>query len=267
MNNIQPDFKAIDAIIEGKTFMPGISVDCVILSFHKGSIKVLLNKAHPNIRWALPGGFIKKTESADEAALRILNLRTSIEDVYLKQFHLFGDTDRIDLEENAKFSKSLGLNEENQKWFNQRFVTVAYYALVKFESYEVISKAIDEEVEWFDLKNIPRLYSDHNKIINKAIETIRMQIGYIPIGFELLPEKFTMPELRTIYETIVGKELDRRNFQRKILSIGYINRLNETRKSGPHKAPQLYSFDKEKYEQASEYGLQIMSWNLHDFSL
>ena len=161
----------------------------------------------------------------------------------------------------------MGLNDENSHWFNQRFLTIAYYALVKFEEYNVQSNALDEEVEWFDLKQVPRLYGDHNKIINKAIETIRTQIGYIPIGFELLPRKFTMPELRIIYETIIGKELDRRNFQRKILSIGYINRLNETRKNGAHKAPQLYSFDKEKYEIANEYGLQIMSWNLQDFSL
>ena len=267
MDSTQSDYKAIDTILEGNTFMPNVSVDCVILSFYEGNIKVLLNKAHPDIKWALPGGFIKKTESVDDAARRILKFRTSIDDVFLKQFHFFGETNRIDLEENMKFSSALGLNDENQHWFNQRFLTIGYYALVKYEEYNLQSYALDEEIEWFDLKQVPRLYGDHNKIINKAIETIRTQLGYIPIGFELLPKKFTMPELRVIYETIIGKELDRRNFQRKILSIGYIKRLNETRKNGAHKAPQLYSFDKEKYEIASEYGLQIMSWNLQDFSL
>lgn len=265
MINTRPDVK--DMGVSKDVYMPGFSVDCVILSFHEGCIKVLLNKFHPGSMWMLPGGFVRRDEDVDSTALNILNLRTGIDDVYLKQFHIFGDANRTDLKKNVEWAKQLGLDEDKQQWFNQRFITTAYFALVKFDQYAIGSKTVEEDSKWFDLRDVPRLYGDHNRILNKAIETIRMQIGYIPIGYELLPEKFTMPELRLIYETIVGKELDRRNFQRKILSIGYIKRLNETRKNGAHKAPQLYSFDKEKYELAGEYGLQIMSWNLHDFAL
>lgn len=247
--------------------MPGISIDCVIFTFHEGAIKVLLNKILPTTKWSLPAGFIRKDEDCDAAAYRILKARTGIEDLYLKQFQVFGAAKRTNIGENEEIVDKFGLSKAHKEWFSQRFITIAYYALINYEEFRSTHNDEEEELQWFALKEIPVIYGDHKKIINTAIETIRMQLGYIPIGYELLPEKFTMPELRVIYETILGKELDRRNFQRKILSIGYVKRLNETRKNGAHKAPQLYSFIEEKYEMAREYGLQIVSWNLQESSL
>lgn len=251
--------------LSNDAILPGLSVDCVVLGFHEGALKVLLNKLSVNEKWMLPGGFIRSDEDIDDAAYRILNLRTGLEDIYLRQFYTFGKKDRTSKEEDSKILSIMDPEKDiDNHWFTKRFATVGYYAFVKYDEYEVKATLHDDEVEWVDIKKVPRLYADHNKIINKALETIRMLIGYVPIGYELLPEKFTMPELRIIYETIIGKELDRRNFQRKMLSAGYINRLNETRKSGAHKAPRLYSFDKMKYDIADEFGLQLMSWNIQE---
>lgn len=242
------------------TFLDSVSVDCVILAFHQGSLKVLLNRFKISDKWMLPGGFVHIDEDVDDAANRILKFRVGIANLYLKQFHLFGNCDRTRKEESLKMLDSWGITPEDGHWFLKRFVSMGYYALVE---YSKASINVDEEVEevgWYDLDKLPELYADHHLIIEKAINTIRIQIGIVPIGYELLPEKFTMPELRLIYEAILGYELDRRNFQRKMLSVGLINRLDEKRKNGAHKAPYLYSFNKEKYEEANLGGVHLMPW-------
>lgn len=242
-------------------FLPHVSVDCVILAFHSKSLKVLLNRFKGYDKWMLPGGFVKREEDTHDSALRILAERTGLNDVYLKQFHFFGKKDRVKLDENRELLELYGIDKKIGDWYLQRFISLGYYALTKCKDID-IACAENEEVAWFAIEDIPSLYADHKHILDTAISLIRKGIGFIPIGYELLPEKFTIPELRVIYEAILGRKIDRRNFQRKMLSIGLIKPLNETRKSGAHKSPNLYTFIKEKYEEAKAYELQFMTNSL-----
>lgn len=243
-------------------FLPGISLDCVIFSFHDGNLNILLNRFLNYSKWMLPGGFVHREESVDEAAARTLTSRTGIRDIYLRQFHLFGDRNRINIEENQDLlvnkaaAETEQVNTIGEEWFLQRFISVGYFAFVKFEK---INLPVNprEDTQWFDVHAIPVLYADHNKIIDKAISTIRGQLNSIPIGYELLPEKFMLTQLRIIYETILDKKLDRRNFQRKILSTGLVYKLDEVYKQWGYKSSALYSFDKEKYKDAIKNGISL----------
>lgn len=244
-------------IAEENMFMPNISVDCVIFGFHERCLKVLLYKSNENGKWMLPWGFVGKEEDVDDAALRVLHDRTGVQNVYLKQFHLFGKKLKENTKDTSAEIKFDILESEAENWNTQRFLSLGYYALVKHESVHLKSEG-GECSDWFDILHLPDLYSDHKEQIAAAVDAIKQQLGYIPIGFELLPEHFTMPELRSIYEAIMGKEMDRRNFQRKILASGIIIPLNETRRSGAHKSPNLYKFDEAKYEKARKYGLHLI---------
>jgi len=238
---------------------PGLSIDCIIFGFHEGTIKVLLNKFSDYTMWMLPGGFIHKDENVDDAAYRILKTRTGLKNVYLQQFHLFGNSQRTNLNENDDILSRYGykdVEERAKHWLMQRYVSMGYYALVEYSKVKIESSQ-DEETEWFDLNEIPRLYSDHSSMIEKALSTIRMHLSTLPIGYELLPEKFTMTDLRTIYETILKKKLDRRNFQRKILSTGLIIKLEEVSKRFGIKTSTLFAFDKEKYNSALKNGFLV----------
>jgi len=240
-----------------ESFLPGVSVDCVIFGFHEGTLKILLNKFSYYIKWMTPGGFVLKDENVDDAAYRILHNRTGLENIYLRQYYLFGDSNRTDMTENEDMLIRQGYTDPDERknhWLVQRYVSVGYYALVEYSKVKIETNA-DEEIGWFGLDEIPALYSDHNHIVDKALSSIKIQLHNLPIGYELLPEKFTMTELRSIYETILGQKLDRRNFQRKMLSTGYIHKLEETSKKFGVKSSTLFSFDKEKYEKAMESGL------------
>jgi hypothetical protein len=210
----------------------------------------------------LPGGFVFRDENVDDAAYRVLKLRTGLSNVYLQQFYLFGDKDRTSMEENERVLRenNIEFTDETQKrhWLLQRYVTVGYYAFVKYDKVKMnvnIHSEVDEEVKWFEVNKVPSLYSDHNHIIRKAVATIQMRIGSIPFCYELLPEKFTMSDLRALYEAVLGKNLDRRNFQRKILSLGILEKLEEKTKRFGVKTTTLFSFDKKKLNNALKYGL------------
>jgi len=228
---------------------PGFSIDCVIFSFYKKKLRVLLNKFDISRYWQLPGGFMFNNESSDEAAERILLQRAGLKDIYLKQFHLFSDPNRTVMEQNAEYleknSERSQLPEDEKKWFLQRFISLGYYAFVKYENVQL--SMVEEDIsKWFDIDNLPSLYSDHENIIKTSLENIRSLLPVIPIGYELLPEKFKMSELRNIYEIILGKEFDRRNFQRKVLASGVIVQLDEIKSTSAYNPPRLYSFNKDK---------------------
>lgn len=230
------------------TIHPGFSIDCVVLSFHKKKIKVLLNHFDISDYWQLPGGFMLKDESSDEAAARILASRTGLTGLYLQQFHLFSDPARTKMNQNlAYIEKNADKGEpvrDVEKWFLQRFISLGYYALVKYDNVNPQSVK-EDQTAWFDIKALPPLYSDHAEIIKKSLETIRVMLTIVPIGKELLPEKFTMSELRTIYEIFLGKTMDRRNFQRKVLASNMVVQLDETKSTSPYNPAILYSFNKE----------------------
>ncbi|HVT86375.1 MAG TPA: NUDIX domain-containing protein [Chitinophagaceae bacterium] len=249
--------EAINALIhEGRNwFLPSLSVDCVIFGFHDNQLKVLLLKHRYLNIWSLPGGFIYKDEPVDAAAHRVLKERTGLNEIFLHQFHVFGDPDRYDKEFHRNDLKRDGIELNDEHWILQRFVTIGYYSLVEFSKVTPAPDTLSEKCMWWEIHKTPALMIDHRKIIDKALDTLRIQLSYQPVGYKLLPEKFTMPELQRLYETILDKKLDRRNFQRKILSFQILRRLTETKKGVAHKAPYLFSFNLKKYHKALRQGL------------
>ncbi len=240
----------------GKLFVPSLSLDCVIFGFHENQLKVLLLKMKNADQWALPGGFIYKEEDIEAAASRVLKQRTGIDDIFLQQFHVFGDPARSDKKFHLNMMKKDGVTVAKDNWILKRFITVGYYALVDFAFALPVPDHSSVACEWWDLHDIKELFMDHKNILHKALETLRLQLNHQPIGYNLLSQKFTMPELQKLYETILDKKLDRRNFQRRMTGYGILKRLKETRKGGAHKAPYLYSFDLRKYKKALAEGLQ-----------
>jgi 8-oxo-dGTP diphosphatase len=249
--------KAISELLKvgEQGFLPSLSVDCVIFGFHENQLKVLLLKHRHLDLWALPGGFIYKDEPIDTAAYRVLKERTGLNEIFLQQFNVFGEPHRSEKEFHLQDLEKDGIEISEDHWILQRFVTVGYYALVEFSEVSPASGTLAEECVWWDIHHLPALMLDHGKIVEKALVTLRLQLNYQPIGYNLLQEKFTMPELQKLYETILDKKLDRRNFQRRILGFRILHRLKETKKGVAHKAPYLYSFDLEKYHKALNSGL------------
>ena len=236
-------------------YQPGISVDCVILGFQENALKVLLLKVDNTNKWALPGGFIKKNEPIEHAADRVLQERTGVQNIFLQQFNVFGDPDRSDARIHQNRYLEYGIKIPKDNWLLQRFITVGFYALIDFSDENLKAVISDETTAWIDINKLCHLMMDHEAIVLKALEALRSQLAYIPIGRNLMPKKFTMPELQKLYETILDRKLDRRNFQRKMLSFDILNKLSEIRKGGAHKAPFLYSFNDKKYQKALKDGL------------
>ena len=238
-----------------ENFLAHISLDCVIFGFHAGELKVLLLRMKSLDQWALPGGFMMQAETMEEAAIRTLKERTGLENIFLQQFHVFSDPARNDPGKRAEALKSMGILAEEANWFAQRFISVGFYALVEFSRVVPQPDALSDECSWYSINGKRKLIFDHEVILQTALGTLRTQINHQPIGYNLLPAKFTMPELQKLYEAILGKKLDRRNFQRKILSYGILRTLKEKRKGVAHKAPYLYSFHLPKYQKALREGL------------
>ena len=235
-------------------YLRHISVDCVIFGFHENDLKVLLLQTKYDGRWALPGGFIVKNEHMDMAAQRILKERTGLDEIFLQQFHVFGDPGRSTKKINQQFLKNVGIKADSS-WMFDRFITIGYYALVDFTKVTPSPDTISEACEWFSIYQLPEMILDHLHIFEEALQNLRMQLNFHPVGYNLLGKKFTMPELQKLYETILGKKLDRRNFQRKILATGILKRLDETKKGVAHKAPFYYKFDLRNYKKALNAGM------------
>lgn len=229
-----------------KQYIPTLSIDCAIFSFNENSLQVLTLKMKDSPTWGLPGGYVKKTENVDDAAVRILKDRTGTENIYLQQFYTFGNLNR---------SESAFEDHDDNIWNKQRFVSIGYYALAEHSQVKLVIDEFSNAVEWQSIDNLPEFMMDHRSILDKALLTLREQLNNHPIGYNLLPEKFTMPELQKLYEAILGKKLNRGNFYRKILRYDILIKLDESRKGGAHKAPDLYSFDLVKYNNALLEGL------------
>jgi 8-oxo-dGTP diphosphatase len=234
-------------------YIPHLSIDCVIFGFHDNQLKVLLLQWKESKKWCLPGGFILKKEHIDDAAVRILQSRTGLKNIYLQQFYTFGHPYR----ERKKHGIDRPADSEGKGWLMDRFITVGYWALVEFSKVHPAADEFSLDCKWWDINKVPALVLDHNDILEKALDSLRMHVQDYPVGKDLLPQKFTMPELQSLYETILGKDLDRRNFQKKILTLGILEKLKEQKKGGAHKAPFLYKFDNKKYQQALKQGLKF----------
>ncbi|GGG66406.1 NUDIX hydrolase [Epilithonimonas arachidiradicis] len=233
-------------------YIPNLSADPVIFGFDQNELKVLLVKMNYRKMWILPGGYIKKDEDLNDAVVRILKERAGVNAVsYLEEFAVFG-----------KKNRSEGYFEDFDETLfqKQRFITIGYYALFNPSKIDLATDEFSESCEWIYLSQLPEIEMamDHKEIVEKALLALREKISIKPIGFNLLPEKFTLSELQKLYEAILGKELNRGNFYRKIKNLGILRKLDEQRRGGAHKAPDLYSFDEENYNKALENGLT--SW-------
>ena len=235
-------------------FLKHISLDCVVFGFHDSQLKVLLLRMKRTKDWALPGGFVLLDESIEIAASRVLRERTGLDHIFLKQFKVFSNPGRSNTNPGVQDLLDSGA-VDNISWFSQRFISVGFYALVDFSKAEPTPDLYSDLCLWKPIEEVGTLMLDHNQILDKALETLRLQLNYQPIGYNLLPDRFTMPELQKLYETILGKELDRRNFQRKMLSYAILTKLEVHKTGGAHKAPYLYEFNFDSYQKALQNGL------------
>lgn len=216
---------------------PAVTTDCVIFGFNGERLQVLLIERGIEPykgRWAFPGGFLKMDETAEEGAKRELKEETGLADAYIQQLHTFSAPNRDPRE---------------------RVITIAYYALVKIQEVKGGDDAVS--ARWFPLNEIPSLAFDHDYILRMATQRLREQIHFEPIGFELLPEKFTIKELQSLYEAILGINFDRRNFAKKMLHLGILTELDETIWPTPKREARLYKFNSEKYEELKRKGFRI----------
>ena len=234
-----------------------VSVDCVIFGFDNETLKVLLLKWKHIDYWSLPGGKIEMQEDLNDAAERILEQRVGLKGVFLNQFNVFGEIDRFthyDKKETIRLlEKSIG--EDLSKIHpDNRVLSVGYYALLDINKVRAIPDEYTDECQWMDLKKIPHLLFDHNHMVELAIKTLRREIKHQPI-FNLLPEKFTLSEIQQLYESILDKTFDRRNFHKQITKQDFLVKLGEKRIGQANKAPNLYRFDQSKYDKALEAGM------------
>jgi len=241
-------------------FLPALSVDIVIFGFHQNELKILLLELNGHENWGLPGGFVLQEEHLHDAAKRVLKERTGLTDIFLEQFYIFGDPGRNQSNNRAaQLEKQIvddAYAKEVREWFLKRFVTVGFYALVEYTMVDPKQDFLSLKCEWCDINAFPSLVLDHREIVEKALQTLRQNINFQPIGINLLPKEFTMPELQHLYETILGRALDRRNFQKRILAYNIVSRLPQKRTGGAYKAPYLYAFNEATYQQALQNGLK-----------
>ncbi|MFD2827437.1 NUDIX domain-containing protein [Leeuwenhoekiella polynyae] len=213
-----------------------LAVDCIIFGFDQEDLKILLIKRDfepEKGKWSLIGGFLKMTETLDDAANRILNHLTGFDKIYMEQLYNFSKIDRDPVE---------------------RTLSVAYFALINIEDHD--EKLIEQySAKWFSIEEAPSLIFDHNQMVQKAILRLRRRAISKPIGFELLPEKFTMRQLQKLYESILDEKLDKRNFINKVNGLDILVKLEEKDMTSSRKGSYLYQFDKEKYDRNVEDGI------------
>jgi ADP-ribose pyrophosphatase YjhB (NUDIX family) len=216
-----------------------IAVDCIIFGFDGQQLQVLLIKRRyepERGNWSLMGGFVSPNESTDDAAIRVLYHLTGLKNIYMEQLYCFSNVNR----------DAAG-----------RVISVAYFALVNISEYNDQVQQ-DHEARWFPMDKVPNLIFDHNEMIAKAKERLKQKVSNHPIGFELLPKKFTLPKLQNLYEAIYEQKLDKRNFTRKILALGILNKLKEKEKESSRKGAFYFVFDKKRYGKLHQEGMKFI---------
>lgn len=224
-------------------YLPHIAYDSVIFGFSEGDLKILIMEYHNTGLFALPGGFVQLQEDLNDAVLRGLKERTGLTDIYLEQFYTFGDFSRFDPEVMRTLLEANGIiPDEEYRWMLDRFISVAYYALINYEDVTPKPDALSDSCEWYAVNELPKLILDHQYIVEKAIQTLRDNLDRKLVGGNLLPRKFTMGELQNVYEAILGTKLRRTTFQRKMLAADVLTRHEKHFSGKAHMAPYLYSF-------------------------
>ena len=217
----------------------GIAVDVVLFTIQDGTLKVLLVKrqqAPYRSAWALPGGLVGSEESVDDAALRELQEETNIGNIYLEQLYTFGEPGRDP---------------------RGRVISVAYYALVNSQQFQLKARERVSEASWFPVKRLPPLAFDHQRIVDYALERLRNKINYTTVGFQLLSRQFTLTELQGSYEVILSRRLDKRNFRRKMLQLGILKLTREFKANGRQRPARLYTFTEPKVVKLQEKGIIV----------
>lgn len=215
-----------------------VTVDAVVFGYEpsEGISVLLIQRKFPPFEgeWAIPGGFVDKGESLEDAVHRELEEETGISINYLEQLYTFGDPNRDP---------------------RKRIISVAYYGLVSPEAFEIHAADDAADAKWFKIERLPQLAFDHKKILDMAIFRLRNKIAYEPVGFELLDDQFPFSSLHKLYETLNGKSIDRRNFKKKFLSLGILNELPPKKTTGRGRPGNLYEFDKDRYFKLKEEGI------------
>lgn len=212
-----------------------VATDCIIFGFDEGKLKLLIFKRRVEPlkdSWSLIGSFVKLDEDVDQAAKRVLSEITGLESVFMEELKSYGKAERDP---------------------GYRTISIAQYALIRLEAYnkELVEK---HGAHWYEIEALPKLVLDHNQMVNDALERIKREARYKPIGFELLPEKFTIPQLQQLYEAIYQKKLDARNFRKKVLSLNVLVKLDEKDKSTSRRGAFLYKFDDKNYQKLLKSG-------------
>ena len=217
-------------------FQFGLSVDCVVFGYQEGQVRVLLIERNADPykgSWALPGDLVSLNEDLEHAANSVLNKLTGLKDIFMEQFHTFGSVNRHPA---------------------GRVATVAYYSLVKSSNYHPVASAWASSIQWFDIRELPDLAFDHKVILEKGIRTLQRSIQYRPVGFELLPLKFTLSELQALYEALLGFKFEKPNFRKKILGMNLLTPLDEVQENVWHRPAKLYKFDEGRYRSLRDVG-------------
>jgi 8-oxo-dGTP diphosphatase len=214
-------------------------VDCVVFGLDQQELKVMLiQRGLPPFegKWALPGGFVRLEETLDEAARRELEEETGLTRIFLEQLYTFSSVDRDPRE---------------------RVVSVAYYALVNLSDHQVHAATDARDAAWFGVHDVPSLAFDHDEILRRALERLRGKLRYQPVGFELLPRKFTLSELQHLYELVLERTLDKRNFRKRVLAMDLLRETDEVQQDVAHRAARLYRFDERKYRRLLKTGFHF----------
>lgn len=218
---------------------PALTVDCVVFGLDDADLKVLLIQrgvAPFKGSWALPGGFVHVDETLEEAARRELEEETGLRNVFLEQLYTFGDLKRDPRE---------------------RIISVAWYALVNLRDHKVQAATDAGEAAWFSLDDLPTLAFDHAEILEVAQQRLRGKVRYVPIGFELLPRLFTLTQMQRMYEKILDRALDKRNFRKKVLGMGVLEETDQVQQDVAHRAARLYRFNEAAYKRMVKQGINF----------
>jgi ADP-ribose pyrophosphatase YjhB (NUDIX family) len=213
-----------------------VSVDCIIFGFDEGKLKVLIGRRQMDPgrgEWSLYGGFVAADENIDEAASRTLSELTGLRNLYMRQVGAFGSVDRDP---------------------GERVISIAYYALINVKDYDERVR-MEHSVEWMDVNGLPKLYSDHNEMIRKALKLMRQKLRTEPIGFRLLPSLFTLTQLQKLYEAVNGEELDKRNFRKRIKEMDFIEKTELIDKTGSKRGAYLFRFNRKAYNEDPNFKL------------
>ena len=213
-----------------------VSVDCIVFGFDEGELRVLMGKRKMDPgrgQWSLYGGFVGANESVNDAARRVLYALTGLKDLYMKQVGAYGDVDRDP---------------------GARVISISYYSMINVADYDQAQQQ-EHDVAWVNIEQLPEMYSDHRKMVLKARRMMQEKISHEPIGFNLLPELFTLSQLQQVYEAVNGEEVDKRNLRKRIKEMDFIEKTDQIDKLTSKRGAYLYRFNEKAYKEEPNFKL------------